>query len=303
MQRLSSYARPTGGDPLKAPALNYARPESLAQAFALLVEHGDAAQVLAGGQSLVPMLNLRLAQPDLLVDITRLPGLGGISVTDGRVRIGALVTHREIEHNLLVARHAPLLAKAVPHIAHVAIRNSGTLGGSVALADPAAEYPACLVALEADIVVGGVHGERQVSAADFFLGLYTTALEPGELVTAVEFAAQQPGQICAFAELARRHGDYAMVGLAACARREGTGASARLTGLRLGFLGAGPTPMLAAAAAAAVEGQTLSSSNITAAQSALDADLAPLDDLNAQSATKMHLARVLLARVLRELAE
>lgn len=288
---------------MKAPTFNYARPDTLEQVFSLLAEHGDSAQLLAGGQSLVPMLNLRLAQPDLLIDITRLPGLDGITVNQGTVRIGALVTHREIEHNLLIARHAPLLAKAVPHVAHVAIRNTGTLGGSVALADPAAEYPACLVALDAAIVIAGAGGERRVAAGDFFLGLYTTALEPGELVIAVEFASQQPGQVCAFSELARRHGDYAMVGLAACARREGLGAGSRLTGLRLGFLGAGPTPMLATQAAAAVEGQPISGATIAAAQALLERDLAPLDDLNAQAATKLHLARVLLARVLQELAE
>lgn len=288
---------------MKAPAVSYSRPESLAQVFALLAEHGDSAQILAGGQSLVPMLNLRLAQPDLLIDITRVKGLGGITVNDGKVRIGALVTHRELEHSLLIARHAPLLAKAVPHVAHVAIRNSGTFGGSVALADPAAEYPACLLALDAQIVLVGGKGERRVAAKDFFHGIYATALAPGEIISAIEFAASESNQVFAFQELARRHGDYAMVGLAGAARRDGSGASAKLTAVRLAFLGAGNTPVLASKAAALVNGQSLSSSLISAAQQSLASELAPLDDLNAQAATKLHMAGVLLARVLRELAE
>lgn len=288
---------------MKAPAVSYARPESLSEAFALLAEHGESAQILAGGQSLVPMLNLRLAQPEWLIDITRIPGLNGITVNDGIVRIGALTTHREIEHSLLIARHAPLLAKAVPHVAHVAIRNSGTLGGSVALADPAAEYPACLLALDALIVLASSTGERRVSAVDFFQGLYATAILAGELVSAVEFTASKPGQVFAFAELARRQGDYAMVGLAAAARRDGLGSSARLSELRLAFLGAGPTPVLAQQAASRVMNQALGQSVVLAAQNALDEALAPLDDLNAKAATKLHLAKVLLARVLRELAE
>jgi aerobic carbon-monoxide dehydrogenase medium subunit len=310
---------------MKASAVNYARPESLAQVFALLAEYGDSAQILAGGQSLVPMLNLRLAQPDVLVDITRIEGLNGITVNDGLVRIGALVTHHDIEHSALIARHAPLLAKAVPHVAHVAIRHCGTMGGSVALADPAAEYPACLVALDAQVVMSSNSGERRLAASDFFLGIYETALQPGELVTAVEFAASQSGQVFVFSELARRQGDYAMVGLAAVARRDGVGSgvdvivgagsgtggtggtggatgTVRLSELRLAFLGAGPTPMLARNAATRVSGKLLNDTVVTAAQDALDNELAPLDDLNAQAATKLHLAKVLLARVLHELA-
>jgi aerobic carbon-monoxide dehydrogenase medium subunit len=287
---------------LKASAVSYARPETLSQAFALLAQYGDSAQILAGGQSLVPMLNLRLAQPDVLIDITRIKGLNEITVNGGLVRIGALVTHREIEHSALVARHAPLLAQAVPHVAHVAIRQCGTLGGSVALADPAAEYPACLVALDAMVVLTSHGGERRVGASDFFQGIYTTALQAGELVTAVEFAACTSEQVCVFSELARRHGDYAMVGLAAVARRDGVGESARLSALRLAFLGAGPTPMLAQNAAALVNGQIVTNAVVLAAQAELNDELAPLDDLNAQAATKLHLAKVLLLRVLHELS-
>ena len=288
---------------MKAAAVRYARPESLTQAFALLAEHGDSAQILAGGQSLVPMLNLRLAQPELLIDITRIPGLNAITVENGVVRIGALVTHRELEHSFLIARHAPLLAKAVPHVAHVAIRNSGTVGGSVALADPAAEYPACLLALDASIVLASSNGERRLRAGDFFQGIYSTAIEPGELVSAIEFAASGSGQVFAFAELARRHGDYAMIGLAAVARRDGSGGAARLSELRLAFLGAGPTPMLAQQAAAQVIGRILDNASVLAAQNMLENELSPLDDLNAKAATKLHMARILLARVLRELTQ
>lgn len=287
---------------MKAPTVGYVKPSSLEQALAVLAEHGPAAQILAGGQSLLAMLNLRLAQPDVLVDITGIPGLSDIELDGGTVRIGALVTHRRVGESELVARHLPLLAQAVPHIAHVAIRNVGTLGGSVALSDPAAEYPACCLALDATVVAAGPSGRRRIAAKDFFQGLYQTALEPGELVVAVEFPAAAPDGVHRFSELARRHGDYALVGLAACARRTTSAEGVRLSQVRLSFLGAGTRPLLAAKAAAVIEGGPLTPERIAQAHACLADDLEPLADLNASPQTKLHLARVLTSRVLSDIA-
>src|SRR4051812_48060329 len=164
--------------------------------------HGEDARILAGGQSLVPMLNLRLAAPEVLIDITGLEALAGISVLDGRLRIGALTCHREVERSAEVAKHCPLLTQAAPHIAHVAIRNSGTFGGSIALADPAAEWPACCLALDATLVLLSRKGERRIPAREFFKGLYATALGPAELVSSVEIPLL-PQHRSVFLELAR----------------------------------------------------------------------------------------------------
>lgn len=255
---------------MKAPDFAYAKPATLAQALDLLAQPG--AKALAGGQSLIPSLNMRLSAPDLLVDIGGLPGLSGVSVSGGRVRIGALTTHAQLQQSAEVAAQLPLLAQAVPHVAHVAIRNRGTLGGSLANADPAAEYPACAVALEAVIHVTGKTGERQVKASEFFRDLFETALKPGELIAAVDFPAKQAGDRDLFLELARRQGDYAIVGLAVHNRR-------------FVFFGAGNTP-----AAFSFDG------GLDKAKAALKAALKPPADLYNSPATKLHLAGVLLER-------
>jgi len=284
---------------MKAPAFAYAKPRTLDEAFALLAQHGEAARVLAGGQSLVPSLAMRLSAPGVLVDIGALPGLDAIRVDGDTLRIGALVTHARIGQSPEVRRHAPLLAEAAPHIAHVAIRNAGTLGGSIAMADPAAEWPACAVALDASIVLAGPKGERRVAATAFFRGLYDTALATGELVTAVEFPCATPQTRSAFLELVRRRGDYAIVGIAARAERKGTA----LVQLRLAFLGVGVKPVLAVNAMAAAEGKAADAKTVAAAQAALEKDLAPEADLYHAAATKLHLARVLTGRALAALAE
>jgi carbon-monoxide dehydrogenase medium subunit len=283
---------------VKAPSFAYARPRSLDETFALLERHGDEAKLLAGGQTLLATLNMRLASPALLVDIGGLPGLAGITAQGKALRIGALTRHREIERSPEVAKHVPLLAQAAPHIAHVAIRNVGTLGGSLAHADPAAEWPACCVALDAEIVIASKAGERLVKGRQFFKGLFETALAPGELIAAVEFPILGADYRTAFLELARRHGDYAIVGVAAVAKASG----GVLADLRLAFIGGGPTPMLAKHAMAAVEGKQPASDVVAAAQAALARDLAPTGDLNGSPATKLHLARVLCARALTQLA-
>jgi carbon-monoxide dehydrogenase medium subunit len=266
---------------MKAPRFAYARPASVAEALALLDEHRDDARVLAGGQSLVPMLNFRVAAPKVLVDINRIVALAGIKVTKSHVRIGALTRHVELERSPDIARHLPLVAAAMPHIAHPAIRNRGTFGGSCALADPAAELPACALALGATFIVAGKKGERRIAAKDFFKGLYATALKSGELLVAADFPVLQPGYRSAFGELARRHGDYAMVGVAAQGSQKG---------LRAAFFGVGDSPAVVEAGSA---GEIVSK---------LEGELEPRADLHASAAMKLHLAKVLAGRVLREFA-
>jgi carbon-monoxide dehydrogenase medium subunit len=278
---------------LKAPAFAYAKPRTLDEACGLLEAHGEESRIIAGGQSLVAMLNLRLAAPGLLVDITSIDGLGGISVQGDRLVIGALTRHREIEQSRTVAEHCPLLAQAAPHIAHVAIRNSGTIGGSIALADPAAEWPACCLALDATFRLVSRKGERRVAAHDFFKGLFATALRPAELVAAIEIPLL-PDHRSVFLELARRRGDYAIVGLAALARSEG----GRLHDVRLAYLGGGDAPILARHAMQAAEGKP-PAADLSAE---LARDLSPLSDLENRAATKLHLANVLARRALAALA-
>ena len=283
---------------MKPPPFAYVRARSLAEVFDLLTRHGDGAKLLAGGQSLIATLNMRLSAPQLLIDITRLTELSGIQVGNGMVRIGALTTHAEIERSPEIRKHLPLLAQAAPHIAHAAIRNVGTFGGSIALADPAAEWPACCVALDATFVLAGKSGTRRVAAREFFKGLYATALRPDEVLTQVELAVPGPEYRSVFVELAQRRGDYAIVGLAAVARS----ARGALSDLRLAFLGVGATPVLARKAMAAMEGKRISPEAVTAAANALADDLDPGADLYSSAATKMHLARALTGRALTALA-
>lgn len=283
---------------MKAPAFAYVKPASLGEVFGLLERYGGDARILAGGQSLVAALNMRLAAPAVLVDINGITELAGITVQDGVVRIGALTRHRAVERSAEVARHLPLVHQAMPYVAHAAIRNRGTFGGSIAFADPAAELPACSIALGAQFVLAGRAGERRVAAREFFTGLYETGLKPGEILVAGEFPALAPGYRSAFGELARRHGDYAVVGVAA----HGKFADDRFSDLRLVFFGVGATPVLARSAGRALEGQPCSSQAVVAAQQALTDDLSPFDDVYHSAATKLHLARVLAGRVVVKLA-
>jgi aerobic carbon-monoxide dehydrogenase medium subunit len=283
--------------PLKAAAFNYLRATSVPHAIALLNEHAEEAKLIAGGQTLMATLNMRLSNPALLIDISRLDELRAITLTDTALRIGALATHRDIERSPLVATHAPLLAQAAPHIAHIAIRNVGTLGGSLAFADPAAEWPVCAVALDATIIVTGASGERCIKARAFFTDLYETQLAAGEIIIACEFPRQPAGTRNVFLELARRHGDYAIVGVAAVGRVAGD----IVSDLQLSYLGMGPTPVLAQRAAAAIVGKSLTEASLKTMNEALAAELNPSGDLYTQTATKHHLARVLTRRALRQL--
>jgi carbon-monoxide dehydrogenase medium subunit len=269
----------------------YKKVRSLSEAVALLGEHKDA-RLLAGGQSLIATLNMRLSAPSLLIDINGIAGLDGIAVKDGKVEIGALVRHAKAERYDAIAKHAPLFARALPHIGHAAIRNRGTLGGSIAFADPAAELPACLLALNGEVDATGPKGKRTIKAADFFKGLFETALGPQDVLTAIRVPAAGKDTRVGFAELARRHGDYAIVGLAASARADGKG----LADVRLSFFGVGATAVRAKKAETA-----LASGNVDAAVTALD--LNPQDDVQATGAVKKHLAGVLLRRVATQLME
>lgn len=283
---------------MKAPAFAYLKAPSLTAVFAALETYGDEARLLAGGQSLLPALNLRLAAPQVLIDLNGLDALRGITLEGATVRIGALTRHRELERSALVAAHLPLLRLAMPHVAHAAVRNRGTFGGSIVHADPAAELPACSVALDARFVLASRAGERRVAARDFFRGYHETALAPGEVLVAGEFPARAADCRSAFGELARRHGDFAIVGLAAHGRsRDGV-----LADLRLVFFGVGAAPVVASGAAAALAGRRFDAAVRAAAQAALDADLDPVGDLHHSAAVRRQLARVLLGRVLDTLA-
>jgi aerobic carbon-monoxide dehydrogenase medium subunit len=277
---------------VKPAPFSYTKARTLREAVALLAKHKDDARLLAGGQSLIATLNMRLSAPDLLIDINAIKGLDGIAKKGKFIEIGALARHAQVERSELIARHAPLIALAMPHIGHAAIRNRGTFGGSIAFADPAAELPACLLALGGEIEIAGPKGKRKVNADTFFKGLFETALRPQEMLTAVRVPAADKNSRVGFAELARRHGDYAIVGLAASARADGK----ELVDVRLAFFGVGATPMRAKKSEAA-----LASGNVDAAVAALD--LEPDDDVQATGAVKKHLAGVLLRRVANQLME
>ncbi|MBI3703640.1 MAG: xanthine dehydrogenase family protein subunit M [Rhizobiales bacterium] len=276
---------------MKPAPFAYRGARALDEAVGLLGEHAGA-KLLAGGQSLIATLNMRLSAPSLLIDINSIAGLEGIALKDGKVEIGALTRYVQAERSELIAKHAPLLTRAIPHIGHAAIRNRGTLGGSIAFADPAAELPACLLALDGEVDATGPKGKRTIKAADFFKGLFETALGPQDVLTGIRVPVASKDTRVGFAELARRHGDYAMVGLAASAHADGKG----LADVRLAFFGVGATAVRTKKAETA-----LASGNIDAAVAALDLD--PPDDLQASGATKKHLAGVLLRRVAKQLYE
>ena len=279
---------------MKPAPFAYAKAKSLDHAIELLARPDGDARLLAGGQSLIATLNMRLSAPKLLIDLNGIGGLAGIAVKNGMIEIGALTRHAEAERSADIARHAPLIALAMPHIGHAAIRNRGTLGGSIAFADPAAELPACLLALGGEVEIAGPKGRRTVKSNDFFKGLFETALGPRDVLTAIRVPAATKDTRVGFAEFARRHGDYAMVGLAASAKANGKG----LIDVRLAYFGVGNIPLRAKKAEAALAG-----GNVDDAVKALASDLDPSDDVQATGATKKHLAGVLLRRVAKQLME
>jgi carbon-monoxide dehydrogenase medium subunit len=281
---------------VKPAAFAYHRPDSVEGALALLAEHGYDAKLLAGGQSLVPAMNFRLAAPAVLIDLNRIPGLDGIAEADGGVRIGAMVRQRAAERSERVAARAPLIAETLPFVAHAQIRNRGTMGGSIAHADPAAEMPAVMLALGARFHLRGPSGARVVAADDFFTGLFGTALEPEEMLVEIEVPAAAPGTGFAFDELSRRHGDFALAGVAATVRVDDEG---RCIDARIALLSVGDGPVLAAGAASALAGQLPSAEAIrAAAHAAAQADIDPPGDIHASPAYRRQLVEVLVTRVL-----
>ena len=276
---------------MKAAAFTYARATSVVNALELLAAHGDKAKVLSGGQSLMPAMNLRLTSPELIVDIGELAELRGILVRGDALTIGALTRHVDIQKSREIAIHAPLLADAIAHVAHPAIRNRGTVGGSLAHADPASELPACMVALGATIVARGPEGERRIAAQQFFTGIYETALTPKELLVAVEVPLARKDSVHFFHEFARRQGDYAIIGLATQAELSGDG----FADLRLGYLAVGDRPLLARAASKLVN-VSITLEILAEASAALSAELEPHEDQQASAAMRRHLAKVLLTR-------
>jgi carbon-monoxide dehydrogenase medium subunit len=276
---------------MKASAFAYARATSVSNALEMLHAHGDRAKVLSGGQSLMPAMNLRLISPELIVDIGELAELGGVAVSGDVLRIGALTRHVELARSAEIAAHAPLLTEAIAHVAHPAIRNRGTLGGSLAHADPASELPACMLTLDATMIVRGQGGERRIAAQDFFTGIYQTALSSEELLVAVELPVARKNSAHYFHEFARRHGDYAILGLAAQAMLEGDG----FADLRLAFFAVGDRPVLARAAKKLV-GTAVTPALLSAACTALGEELDPHDDQQASASMRRHLAKVLLRR-------
>jgi carbon-monoxide dehydrogenase medium subunit len=275
---------------MKAPAFDYARASSVDNAIELLGKHGDRAKVLSGGQSLMPAMNLRLLAPELIIDIGALDELRGIAVQNGVLLIGALTRHVDLQNSPDIATCAPLLKEAIAHVAHPAIRNRGTIGGSLAHADPASELPACVIALGAAIVVRGPKGERRIAAEAFFLGIYETALSANELLVAVEVPLPPRNAAHYFCEFARRHGDYAIVGLAAQAVID----HQKLIDFRPVFFGVGDK-------AIRVKVPVLLNIDVTPevlseALQALDAALDPPEDQQANGAMRIHYAKVLLAR-------
>ncbi|HRK20028.1 MAG TPA: xanthine dehydrogenase family protein subunit M [Hyphomicrobiaceae bacterium] len=283
---------------MKAPPFGYVRATSLAEALELLEKHGPDARLLAGGQSLIASLAFRLSEPTVLIDISRLDDLRGIHRDGDTIRIGAGTTHAQLGRDAVIAAHASLLHKAVPLIAHAAIRNRGTIGGSIAYADPASELPACCVALDAAVVVRSKGGVRRIAAREFFTGLLTTALDSAEIIEAIEVPVASPGSRHAIEEVTRRSGDYAMAGFAASVRLDG----ARVADARLVGFGIGETPVAASSAAAALVGRPLDADAISAAQASLNSDIDPPADPHGSSDTKRHLARVVLGRALRSIA-
>jgi len=282
---------------MKAAAFDYVKPESLTEALGLLAEAGEDARLIAGGQTLLATLNMRLSEPSILIDITNLSELKGIKLDGKCLRIGALVTHTEIEDSDLIAKHAPLLKAAVPHIAHRAIRNLGTWGGSLAYGDPAAEWPACSLTLDATMIIHGPSGERKVAAKDFFIDLYTTSLASDDILVATEIPVSDGAQVFCFHELARRHGDYAVAGLAAVAQKQGD----VLTQCKFTFFSVGATPVMAFKAQALIDGKKLNEQLISDAVKVARAEIETIADLTNSAEAKQHLVGVLIERALKQM--
>jgi carbon-monoxide dehydrogenase medium subunit len=280
---------------MKAARFDYVRPDTLEAALAILAKHGSDAAILAGGQSLMPMMNLRMARPEVLIDINRIAELGAIQTTPQRLSIGALARHVEVLQSSAVRSQAPLLSLAMPYVAHAAIRNRGTLGGSLALADPAAEMPACMVCLDADIVLASQRGERIVTAREFFQGVYTTARAADEMVIRIDIRRAGPEWRFFFEEAAQRRGDFALAGLAFAARLR----PERIDECRVVFCGVEPVPRRLSRTEAGLVGLNLADPTArAAAEATLLDEVEPMGDDVYPPAYRRRLAAALLKRAL-----
>ena len=285
---------------MKLPRFEYHSPDTIDEVLALLAEHGDEAKVMAGGQSLVPLLAMRLARPTHVVDLNRVGGMSEISEQGDEIRFGALVRERAAERSPVVSDRLPLLAEALPYIGHVAIRSRGTIGGTVAHADASAEIPCVVVALDGSVVVRSTRGERTIAAADFFQGHFTTALDDDECVVEVRIPVSNGSAGYAFQEVARRHGDFALVGVAAKVALDGDG---RVADSRIALMGVADVPHRARAAEAELIGAEPTPEVLAAVAQTATADLTPGSDVHGSAAYRRHLAAVTVRRTLTTAAE
>jgi len=285
---------------MKPPPFEYVDPRTIQDAIGLLAEHGTEAKLLAGGQSLVPLLNMRLARPAVIVDLNRVEGLDYVRQEDGWLAIGAMTRQRAIERSELIMQRQPLLHAATRFIAHPQIRNRGTVGGSLAHADPAAEYPAVALALGAELRVAGPGGERMIPARDFFVTYLTTALEAADVLTEVRVPVLPERTGWSFLEVSRRHGDFALAGVAATLTLGGGG---KCSDARIVLFGVAPTPVRAQAAEELLAGEEPSENLFErAGREAAAAIDEPLSDIQASAEYRQHLARLLTRRALAEAA-
>jgi carbon-monoxide dehydrogenase medium subunit len=285
---------------MKLPAFEYARPTTLAEAATLLAASGGAGKIIAGGQSLMPILAFRLASPTILVDLRNIPDMARIQITADEVVVGAKVRWRDIEVDPNVRTKHPLLAAAIPHIAHYQIRNRGTVGGSLAHADPAAELPGLAVACDGELTVFSSRGHRKIQASKFFLGPLSTALEPDEIVVSLGLPAWKVGRRWGFDEVARRRGDFAVAGVAMFHDLDGSG---RAVNVHIGVFGAADRPHRLAAAEAALTGQVVSESVIERVVAAAKAEVDPPEDIHASAAYRRALTGALIERTLKRMSK
>ena len=285
---------------MKPPRFDYLAPSSLDEALGLLATHGEEAKVLAGGQSLVPLLNFRLVRPTYLVDLNEIAGLDGIRAGDGRLAIGAMTRQRAVETSAVVREHCPLIAEAMPQIGHVQIRNRGTIGGSLAHADPASELPAVVSALDGELVLRNARGERVLKPEQFFVGYLTTALRPDELLVEARVPVTPPRTGSAFLEFSRRHGDFAIVGVATTVTVDDAGVC---TGCAIALTGVAGAPVVPREAARALIGVRPTAGAFEDVGRRVSEGLAPEGDLHASGDYRKHLAGVLTRRALARAAE
>ena len=284
---------------MKLPPFDYACPTTLPEAVQLLASRDGEAKAIAGGQSLVPMLAFRLAHPALLVDLRKLPDLRGIEISEKGVKLGAMVRWRDIEDDARLDTAHPLLKAAIDHVAHYQIRNRGTVGGSVAHADPAAEMPGIAVTCDAEIAVVGKSGAHVIQAADFFQGALTTALTSDEIIVEVRLPAWPQGRRWGFKEFARRRGDFALAAAAVFYDLDGNG---RATNAHVGVIGVGDRPLRLAGVEDVLNGQVIDEATIAKAEAATHAGVDPQDDIHASAPYRRALAGTMVERALRDAA-